>query len=114
MQTSLEDSSIVYRIDPADGSAIQRSANSASNCCLASPGQMASQSFGVTGATWWIGGSGALSVPSPGFFTLSADESNGLTKRVVLEGNLFLHALIVSGTVVDPGLLFQDRFEMAP
>jgi hypothetical protein len=111
MQTSLNDPSILYRIDPADGSVIEQAINSAGNCCLTSPGDMASQSEGVTGTTWWIGGNGANSSLAPGFFALSANDSNALTTRVSLDGNLYLHALIVSGAVVDPGLLFKDRFE---
>ncbi len=111
MQTSLGNPSLLYRIDPADGQVTEQAVNSAENCCLTSPGDMASRSEGVTGVTWWIGGDGSNSSPDPGFFTLSANDSNALTNRTTLQGDFYLHALIVSGTVVDPGLLFQDRFE---
>ncbi len=111
IQTSLDDASLLFRINPADGSVTEQAVNSTENCCLTSPGDMASQSKGVTGATWWVGGKDVNGTPTPGFFTLSATDSNALSNRVSLDGNLFLHALIVSGSVVDPGLLFQDRFE---
>jgi hypothetical protein len=112
MQTALDEPSILYRIDPADGIATELAVNSAPDCCLASPGDMASRTEDQFGSTWWVGGSGAVSQPVPGFFTLSGAESNSLSKRVALDGNLFLHALIVSGTVVNPALLFHDRFEL--
>ncbi len=111
MQTSLDQASLIYRIDPAGGSPVLLATNTSDHCCLTSPGDMASSSTDELSTTWWVGGNRALSGTAAGFFTLTVAETSAVSRRQPLAGNLFLQALVVSGEVVNPLILFRDRFE---
>jgi hypothetical protein len=111
IQTTLADSIELYRVDPATGIVTNQASHDVSNCCLVSPGDVASLSSDEP--FWWIGGSGAqLNPPGAGFFALLANADTNQAPARTLLGNYRLHALVVSGTVVSPDLIFRDRFQL--
>lgn len=109
MQTKPDEASGLYRIDPVDGSVELVATQTDSDCCLTGPGQTAS--LDQDSQFWWIGGSGSGLTPSPGFFALGASSSAGVATVEQLTPGYRLHALVISGAVVNLDLLFQDRFQ---
>ncbi len=99
----------LYRVDPATGTGQLVSAESDSDCCLLGLGQVAD--LDASGEAWWLAGSGGGMAPAPGFMALFAGSDNGTVSQWTTDPDYALHALVVDGAVVSPGMIFRDRFE---
>ncbi len=110
MQTAVADALRLYRVDPDDGMVSLAATHSVSECCLVSPGDVAS--LDPIDMIWWVGGSGSRLIgPTAGYFALQADTDSNAVPDWSLDADLRLHALMFSFLrLMD--LLFQDRFEM--
>jgi hypothetical protein len=98
-----------YRVDPGTGSGILVADEDDGGCCLLGLGHIAS--LDDSGEAWWLAGSGAGMTPTPGFMSLFAESGNGSVSERTIDAGYALHALVVDGQVVSPGLIFSDRFE---
>jgi hypothetical protein len=111
LQTAIGEPSALYRVDPAVGTASLVATQAGAGCCLISPGDVAS--LDLDGEYWWVGGSRSdLSSPASGYLALAAGFDAGVVPAWQIEPGYRLHALMVTGAVVNPGWLFRDRFEL--
>lgn len=98
-----------YRVDPGTGAGTLVADEDDGGCCLLGLGHIAS--LDDSGEAWWLAGSGAGMTPEPGFMSLFAESDNGNVSARLISPGYALHALVVDGEVVSPGLIFSDRFE---
>lgn len=100
----------MFRVDPANGSAVSVAPELDPDCCLLGLGEIAS--LDQAGEAWWAAGSGSGLSPIPGFLALNAASTSAAVTQRAIASDYAIHALVVSGEVVSPGLIFRDRFQV--
>lgn len=107
MQTALSGSHDLVAIDPATAATDVLASYANSDCCLYAPGDTAS--YSENGDVVWAAGTGE--VVSTGFLGHYAQGADHDVDIQTLAAGYRLFALVVNGSTVLPGVLFQDRFE---
>lgn len=100
----------MFRVDPANGNAISVAPELDPDCCLLGLGEIAS--LDQEGEAWWAAGSGSGLSATPGFMVLNADSASAAVTQRTIASDYAIHAMVVSGEVVSPGLIFRDRFQL--
>jgi len=110
LQEAMAGAAGVYRVNVGTGVATEVSVEADPGCCLVGPGETVGRD--QAGLAWWMAGSGSGVTPASGFMALPTGDDVSSVPSQTMASGYELHALVVDGQVINPFLLFRDRFEL--